>query len=90
MLRGRIAGHEIKEYVLPGKAGQTMTLQLEASNRHAYFTLSSEDGRRLAGETKQWSGKLPRSGSYQIRISLKGAEARRGGVADYMVSVEML
>ena len=89
MLRGRISGFDTKDYILPGKAGQTMALLLETSNRYAYFTLSADNGRRLAGETKQWSGKLPGNGFYRIRVVLKGVEAKRGGVADYMISVEV-
>ena len=88
MLRGRISGQETKDYILSGKAGQTITLKLEAANRHTYFTLSADDGRRRAGETREWSGKLPRSGYYQLRVLLKGAEAKKGGVPDFMVSVE--
>jgi hypothetical protein len=88
MLRGRISGHEKRDYVLSGKAGQTLTLQLQTTNQHAYFTLSADDGRRLAGETRHWAGKLPRTGYYRMRVLLKGVEAKRGGVADYMISVD--
>jgi hypothetical protein len=89
MLRGRISGHETKDYILPGKAGQTMTLRLETANRHAHFTLSADDGRRLASETREWSGKFPRNGYYQLRVLLKGVEAKKGGVADFIISVKM-
>ena len=88
MLRGRISGHETQDYILSGKAGQTMTLQLETTNRHAYFTFSTDDGRRLESETKEWSGKLPRNGYDRIRVLMKGVEATRGGVADHRVNVD--
>jgi hypothetical protein len=88
MLRGRISGHETKDYILPGKAGQSIIVQLETTNRHAYFTFWADDDRRLAGETRHWAGKLPRNGYYRMRVFLKGIEAKRGGVADYMISVD--
>jgi hypothetical protein len=85
MLRGRISGHETRDHVLSGKAGQTLTLQLQTANQHAYFTLSAEDGRRLAGETRHWAGKLPRTGYYRMCVLLKGVEAApRGTPPPYM------
>jgi hypothetical protein len=94
-IKGALQGYQIRDYVLGVKAGQTMTVMMSSKNRFLYFNvLKDKDptalfSGQMATKPNQWTGKLPASGDYTIRVYLIQAEARRGGKADFQFTVSL-
>jgi hypothetical protein len=88
-VKGSIKGHEIVDYVLGARKGQTMVVALEASNGSAYFNVTAPgaDEALFIGSTSgnRYEGTLPASGEYTVRLYLMRSAARRGETATYTI-----
>ncbi len=91
VLRGRILGFDLKDYLIGAKADQVMTLRLSSANPYLYFVIYSINERPTdMNETTEWSDKLSESGDYLIRVFMMRAGARRkGAAADYTLKVSI-
>ena len=72
VLKSEVSDQKDRSYFFKAKKGQTITIKL--IGRDAVFMLFAQhnfDAEEFSGETKFWSGKLPRadSGEYAIRLS---------------------
>jgi uncharacterized protein YraI len=90
-INGRITGDNITDYLLRATAGQQMTVTFAPDNSFAYFNVLQGDdptalhvGSRDGGA---YSGTVPATGDYRIRVYLMRAAARRDEVANYRLSV---
>ncbi|HEY9285964.1 MAG TPA: hypothetical protein VIP46_21115, partial [Pyrinomonadaceae bacterium] len=79
VVKDRVALCTAHEFRLRARAGQTMSVNLATGDRTS-LTLSAPSGDALADGEKSWSGELPESGDYVIRI---GTDA----TADYTLEV---
>lgn len=91
-VKGSIKGDETIDYALGAKAGQTMSVKLTASNAASYFNVlppGSNDVAIFVGSTSgnEWTGELPASGEYKIRVYLMRSAARRNETASYTLTV---
>ena len=74
VLKGAVVRGDRDRYLLEAKAGQTMLVHITSRERNAVFTIDPPGSETaLAGteegtDTKDWSGKLPRSGDYVISV----------------------
>lgn len=68
-LDGTVQGSQHHDYVLGARAGQTMSTSTMGT---ADFLVQvfAPDGSNLYTGTENWSGQLPSSGDYHLRISL--------------------
>jgi hypothetical protein len=91
VLRGRVVGFGVKDYVVGAREGQAMTLRLQSSNPYAYFVVYTINGRATdMNETTEWSQTLTETGDYVIRVFMMRAGARReGAAASYTLSVSI-
>ena len=91
VLKGRILGFGLKDYLIGAKADQVMTLRLSSSNPYLYFVIYSINERPTdMNETTEWSDKLSESGDYLIRVFIIRAGARRkGAAANYTLRVSI-
>jgi hypothetical protein len=82
-VKGIIYGYDFKDYLIKANADQTMSLTLKSNNSFNYFVVfSPEEGAdNLANESTEWTGNLPLTGDYKIRVFLMRAEARRKGAS---------
>src|ERR1041384_7620848 len=93
--KGRIRGYDARDYVLNAAAGQTMSVKLASSSPFAYFSVFDKakmdelETDPRPSEVTEWSGVLPRSGDYVVRVYLVRAEARRHGVAAFTLTVSI-
>ncbi|AFY52784.1 hypothetical protein Riv7116_0176 [Rivularia sp. PCC 7116] len=55
-------------YLLGANTGQQMNLNIASLEDNAVFDVISPNGQILQQETKNWSGKLPQNGDYQIVV----------------------
>jgi uncharacterized protein YraI len=88
----RIVGREIVDYVFDAKRGQTISVRFIPSNSFAFFNLIAPGGKALfvgqdVGNPGRFDARLGTSGTYKIRVYIVRAEARRGGRADYRLTV---
>ena len=66
--RGSVHRGMSHDYLLKAGAGQTMTVHLAARGAVSFDILTPGESDTLAQGTKDWSGDLPRSGSYRINV----------------------
>lgn len=95
---GSVKGYNIKDYKFRASGGQAIKIKLTSKNTFCYFNVlpaeNQSTGEALAGDPRpagvtEWQGNLPKDGEYIIRVYLVRAEARRKGVADYSLNVEI-
>jgi hypothetical protein len=92
-LRGTIKGHNGVDYVFEARAGQTLQMLFEPSNRSCYFNLW-EPGAAEASHIGSTSGNefgktLALDGTYKAQVYLMRSAARRGQTCRYGLSIEI-
>jgi hypothetical protein len=89
-VKGSISGYGYKDYLIKASAGQTLSLTLKSNNSFTYFVVfpPAEGADNLVNDSTEWTGKLPASGDYRIRVFLIRAEARRKSAsADFTLKI---
>lgn len=96
-VKGSVKGYDRKDFVINGKKGQKMSVNLKSSSTFVYFNIAdSKDG--FAADmpmdpkpldVRDWEGTLHKDGDYFIRVYLVRAEARRDGKADFTLDVSI-
>jgi hypothetical protein len=91
-IKGTLKGDQIVDYKLRARAGQTMNVHLQTSNRSAYFNVlppGSDEQALFVGSISgnEWNGVLPADGEYRLRTYLMRNAARRNESATYTLSV---
>jgi hypothetical protein len=92
-LQGSKAG--VRDYVVRAGAGQKMTVELQTKSASTYFNVlppSSEEAlyRGEVADEARWSGVLPTSGEYRVRVFLNRAAARQGKSASYALRISVV
>ncbi len=89
-IKGRIKGRQIVDYRLSAKAGQSMAVILETSNRSNYFNITAPDADSamfigsISGN--RFVGSLSKGGEYIVRVYLMPNAERRGETAKYTIN----
>lgn len=91
---GTLEGDLTRDYVLRAAAGQTMTVSLASPSASAYFNVlppGSADAAMFIGSTSgnRFSGALPATGAYTIRVYLMRSAARRGQTAPFTLTMSV-
>lgn len=88
-MRGSVSGYKYVDYVVGARGGQTMTVKLNTSSSYASFVVFDGRMQNVDGATEQtdWSGELPSSGNYTVRVLLPRSAARRGTSASYSLRI---
>src|SRR5690242_397554 len=87
---GTVRGYAYRDYVVRASAGQTLGVRLKSANSYTVFTVFQPGGENLEGaaEMDEFSGDLPTSGDYVVRVLMMRAGARRpGAVANYSLTI---
>lgn len=95
-VQGKLQGPntDTRDYIVRAGAGQKMTVEMQAKSTSTYFNVlapGSEEALyrgELAGEPR-WSGALPSSGDYRVRVFLNRAAARQGKSAAYALKISV-
>jgi len=89
--RGTIKGHETATYLLDVRAGQTLAVGLQTSNRSSYFNITAPraDQALFNGSLggNRYRGRAVATGRYKIEVYLMRNAARRGESARYTLDV---
>lgn len=93
-VKGAVKGYETVDYILRAGAGQTMSVSLKTSNLANYFNVlppGSSDVAIHTGSTSgnEFSGTLPATGDYTVRVYLMRSAARRDETANYTLDVNI-
>ncbi len=89
---GTLKGYETVDYRLRASAGQTMRVSLRTNNGANYFNVlppGSSDEAIFVGSSSgnDFSGTLPATGDYTVRVYLMRNAARRNEAANYTIKV---
>lgn len=91
---GSIRGDRYVDYLLRGNAGQTMTVKLiRRSGEYPYFNVLP-DGSDVAiadnaREVTEWSGELPETGVFAIRVYMGKAGRLANRTANFRISISI-
>jgi hypothetical protein len=91
-MKGDFAGYDTVEYTLGAKAGQTMTVGVTGSSNANFnvFAPGDKPGAATAigsgSVGSDWSGALPKAGTYTIQVYQMRASARRGEKVPYTIT----
>lgn len=89
--RGEIQGYETMSYLVDLRAGQSLAVSMQTSNRSAYFNITAPGANQalFIGSTSgsRYQGRAMASGRYKIDIYLMRNAARRGESARYSLDV---
>ena len=91
-LKGSVRGYAYRDYVVPASAGQVLNVRLRSPNTFSVLSVFLPNGDNLEGalQVDQFSGELPVSGNYVIRIGMMRAQARRrGSVSNYSLTISI-
>jgi len=74
ILKGAVIRGTQDRYILGARAGQTMIVHVTSPAKNAVFTILDPGGTALEGtdeglDAMDWTGELPLSGDYSIRVS---------------------
>ena len=90
-LHGNVHGYDTVDYVLGARGGQTLNVRLQPTNASAYFNITKQgaDEALFVGSTSgnSFTGRLPSSGDYVVRVYLMRNAARRDEHANYSLSI---
>ena len=90
---GTIKGYQHVDYQVSAKAGQTLSVDFEASNASAYFNImrSGADEALFDGPMNgnHFKAALPTDGTYTIRVYIIRNAARRNEAARYTLTVSV-
>lgn len=88
---GTIKGDADRDYLVSAKAGQTLSVSLVTSNSSAYFNIlpPGSDEAIFIGSISgaDFSGPLPKTGDYRIRVYLMRSAARRKEGASFTLKI---
>lgn len=92
-ITGTVAGYGYKDYIVGASAGQTINVKIiRASSPSTIFTVFLPNGDNLDGaaEMDDFSGELPATGKYVIRVGMMRSQARRkGSVSNYTLKLSI-
>jgi len=83
---GSVQGYQTRDYVLNARRNQRMAVNLRSNSSFMQFSVISPQGQTLYVGTN-WTGVLPTSGDYLLRVGLVRAEARRNGAGGFKLTV---
>ena len=78
-VKGTVRGYAYRDYVVRANADQTITASVSSPIGFTVLTIFRPDGENLDGamQKSKFSGALPMTGDYVIRVGLMRARARR-------------
>jgi hypothetical protein len=92
-VKGTLTGREVVDYRVRGVAGQIMDVSLKWNRAAAFYNIlppgeeSALYNGSISGE--RFSGALPKSGEYTIRIYLMGDARSSGKTAQYTLDIDI-
>lgn len=90
-LKGTLKGYDSVDYLVNAAAGQVLSVHLDTRNPSMQFNILSPGAQNAlfigSQQGTTFTGALPAKGTTAIRIYLMRNAARRGEVADYVLTI---
>ena len=77
------------DYIVRAAAGQTIEVKLVGKTKAEFVIFKPKTLENLTLGDKEWSGELPESGDYTVRVILNRNFARRGVKTAYLVRISV-
>jgi hypothetical protein len=93
VVKGRLQGREIVDYLVQARAGQTLAVTLKRSNPQQYFNVNPPGTEvsmfvgSLDSTGTVFERMLPADGDHVVRLYLMRAAARRNEASDYTLTI---
>jgi membrane-bound inhibitor of C-type lysozyme len=91
---GTLKGDKHKRYVFNGNTGQTVAIEFHSSKPLLYYNVIKGDEAIFNGsaavDEQHWSTTLSSGGDFLIDVHFMRAQARRGALATYTLSVSVI
>lgn len=93
ILRGRVRGYDVADYLVGARAGQQMTVSLRSDNDSNYFNVTAPGAAEalfhgdMEGGDAQFT--TPRNGDYVVRVFLMRNAARRGETGNFTLEISI-
>jgi hypothetical protein len=91
-VKGTVRGYAYRDYIVRANADQTITASVSSANTYTVLTIFRPDGDNLDGAAQmdEFSGTLPVTGDYVIRVGMMRAGARKkGAVSNFTLKVSI-
>ena len=91
-VKGVVRGYAYRDYIVGAREGQHIELKLTASAGSTVFSVFNPDGENLEGAAQQdwFSGTLPMTGDYVVRVAMMRSAARRkGSVSNFTLKISI-
>ena len=91
-VKGSIRGYAYRDYIVRGSADQTIAVAIDSRNTYTVLSVFRPDGESLDGaaQTDEFTGPLPVTGDYLVRIAMMRAGARRrGAVSNFTLKISI-
>lgn len=96
LLRGRVQApaHNVRDYVIQGRAGQSLEVELETLAPGASFKVlgpQQKDALFMSefSALPLWRGRLAADGDYRVRVSLNAVQRARGESMDFILRLAL-
>ena len=93
ILRGRVRGYDVADYLVGARAGQQMTVSLRSDSESIYFNVTAPGARDalfhgdMEGGDAQFT--TSRGGDYVVRVFLMRNAARRDEVGAFTLEISI-
>ena len=91
-VRGTVRGFAYRDYLVRASEGQTIELKITSTASPSVFVvfLPYMDNLEGAADIDEFTGELPDTGDYVIRVLMMRSEARRkGSVSNYTLTISV-
>ena len=90
-LRGRVSGYAYTDYLVRANSGQTINVDLYGNPVAPVFSIFQPGGDNLDGvaQSNDYTGTLPVSGVYVVRVGLMRAFARRKQSSNFTLKISI-
>jgi hypothetical protein len=93
-ITGQLKGDADVDYLVRAAAGQTLSVELKASNRSTYFNVlppgSATVAMHVAQTAAPYTGVLPTDGDYTVRVYLMRSAARRSETGTFTLTIRVI
>lgn len=92
-LQGSIEGDQSFDYIVPGEAGQWLTVAYTSDNMGSYINFyppGSDEAMHVGPNLgNRFDGALPETGDYRVRVYLMPNAAHRGEIANFTIELTL-
>lgn len=89
---GKVTGNQDVDYTLTAKQGQLMVVKMDSAWPHPFFSVFEPKGKVIfdgMSDGDSFSGRLPSSGKYIIRVYQKGNAKDAGETHSFKLSIKI-